>query len=304
MNFLNRRTSRRATLVALLFSAAIAGGCATSSDSGFDPVVMDTVEIDPAYPPSNVELSFNSAGARLPAYLMIANGRGPHPTVVLLHGYPGNEKNLDLAQSLRRASFNVLFFHYRGAWGAQGEFSFANVSRDVGAALDFLRANATDYRVDQLRLSLVGHSMGGFAALHAGARDQRVDCVVGLAAANLGEYAARGQEALEGYAAYSDGLFMLHGWSGSRAVTELMANPRALDLRGDAAGLAGKSVLLISGLQDQAVPVDVQRRLASAYQQQSRIDLTALEINGDHSFSANRIQLQRTVIGWMAGRCR
>lgn len=55
--------------------------------------------------------------------IYIASGAGPHPTVILLHGYPGNEKNLDLAQSLRREGWNVLFFHYRGAWGSEGEFS-------------------------------------------------------------------------------------------------------------------------------------------------------------------------------------
>ena len=39
--------------------------------------------------------------------------------VLLLHGFPGNEKNLDLAQDLRADGFNVLFFHYRGAWGSE-----------------------------------------------------------------------------------------------------------------------------------------------------------------------------------------
>ena len=51
----------------------------------------------------------------LAGMMLGANGQGPHPTIVLLHGFPGNEKNLDLAQSLRRAGYNVLFFHYRGA---------------------------------------------------------------------------------------------------------------------------------------------------------------------------------------------
>jgi len=38
--------------------------------------------------------------------------------VVLLHGYPGNERNLDLAQARRRDGWDIVFFHYRGAWGS------------------------------------------------------------------------------------------------------------------------------------------------------------------------------------------
>ena len=34
----------------------------------------------------------------------IAAGAGPHPTMLLLHGLPGNERNLDLAQAARRAA--------------------------------------------------------------------------------------------------------------------------------------------------------------------------------------------------------
>ena len=40
--------------------------------------------------------------------IYIASGPGPHPTVLMLHGFPGNEKNLDLAYSFRRAGWNVL----------------------------------------------------------------------------------------------------------------------------------------------------------------------------------------------------
>jgi pimeloyl-ACP methyl ester carboxylesterase len=54
------------------------------------------------------------------ALFYLAGGPGPHPTIVLLHGFPGNEQNLDLAQSIRRAGWNVLTLHYRGAWGSPG----------------------------------------------------------------------------------------------------------------------------------------------------------------------------------------
>ena len=92
-------------------------GC-TSDRSDYDPVSQDPQSIDAANPPAIVEVNFKSQGKRLNGVVYLANGAGPHPTVVLLHGFPGNEKNLDLAQALRRDGFNVLFFHYRGAWGS------------------------------------------------------------------------------------------------------------------------------------------------------------------------------------------
>ena len=37
-----------------------------------------------------------------------------------LHGLTGYEANVDLAQSIRRARWNVLLFQYRGMWGTAG----------------------------------------------------------------------------------------------------------------------------------------------------------------------------------------
>ncbi|MEM7613346.1 MAG: alpha/beta fold hydrolase, partial [Pseudomonadota bacterium] len=272
--------------------------------NSFDPVSMDTPELDPAFPPTNVELSIPSAGAKMPAYLMIANGRGPHPTIVMLHGLPGNERNLDIAQSLRRAGFNVLYFNYRGAWGAEGNYRFSHLAADAGAVLGFLRLNAADYRVDQLRLSVLGHSMGGFAALQAGAQDQRLQCVMAMAAANLGERAMLSQQELTGFSEYADSLYMLNGFSGRLAVGDIMSNAERFDLANLGPGLAGKAVLMITGNGDTVVPLAVQQRIAEAYAADPRIKLTALAIAGDHSFSQNRIELQRIIVAYAAQRCR
>lgn len=296
-------SKQRIVSVCLAALVLLMSGCATQGGGKFDPVTSDIPKIDPLYPPTNVELSFNSGGAQLPAYLMIANGRGPHPTVLLLHGFPGNEKNLDIAQALRRAGFNVMFFNYRGAWGAQGEFRIANLSRDAANAVQFLRSRASEYRIDQLQLSLLGHSMGGFAALRTVARDSRLDCVVGLAAANVGAIASRSDKEQADFAAYADGLFMLNGYSGRTALRELRQNAREFDLLNDVGGMGGKSVLLITGTEDTAVPVTVQRQLAEAYAADPRINLTAIEIPGDHAFSGQRIALQRLVMQWLVRNC-
>ena len=81
-----------------------------------------------------------SHGALLNAFVYVAAGAGPHPAVVLLHGFPGNERNLDLAQDIRRAGWDVLYFDYRGSWGSPGDFSFSHGIEDTAAAVDYLRS--------------------------------------------------------------------------------------------------------------------------------------------------------------------
>src|SRR5215472_7545477 len=72
-----------------------------------DAVVADPPR-DPAYPATRAWPDIPSHGAKLYSVIYVASGAGPHPTVLLLHGFPGNEKNLDLAYSIRRAGWNVL----------------------------------------------------------------------------------------------------------------------------------------------------------------------------------------------------
>jgi hypothetical protein len=50
----------------------------------------------------------------LAGFMYRANGPGKHPTMLLLHGFPGNERNPDLAQAIRGHGWNVVYFDYRG----------------------------------------------------------------------------------------------------------------------------------------------------------------------------------------------
>jgi pimeloyl-ACP methyl ester carboxylesterase len=264
-------------------------------------------DYDPAHPPALQEVNFESHGDRLNGIVYVANGPGPHPTVILLHGWPGNEKNLDLAQSMRADGWNVLFFHYRGAWGSEGTYSFTHVFEDVAAAADYLRANAGPLRTDPDRIILVGHSMGGFAALMAAARDDRIVCTAAITPADLGAVAGmfESQPGLaREWSSYSDTLQMLHGFTGHGALDEIMANRKAFDLRGLAPQLRGKSVLVVGADRDTDVPADViVRPLIDAYEAEPAIRTTGVILSGDHSFSWSRSLLIETVTHWAEG-CR
>src|SRR5436190_23204246 len=97
-----------------------------------------------------------SHAAGLNAVMYSAAGVGRHPTLLLLHGFPGNEQNLDLAQAARRAGWNVLTFHYRGSWGSGGAFSFGHCAEDAATVLAWLRSPeaVARFRIDPSRIAI------------------------------------------------------------------------------------------------------------------------------------------------------
>lgn len=265
------------------------------------PVVAGPA-FDAANPPALIETHFEIAGDRVNGIVYLANGPGPHPTVVLLHGFPGNERNLDLAQDMRREGFNVLFFHYRGAWGSEGEYSLPHVIEDVAGATAYLRANAATLRVDTSRILLVGHSMGGFAALQGGARDPAIKCLAGIAPAEMGAIAAQLEQSPEGaagFAAYADQLDMLEGLDGKEFVADILANRDSYDLAKLAPQMVGKSILIVLGDKDTDIPNPMA--MTAAYKATKGVKVSGIELSGDHSFSWSRKELSDTVIDWAKG---
>ncbi len=279
----------------------------TASAFSFDPVTQDLHSIDKDSPPAFHEVFIPVAEVNLTGFVLTANGQGPHPTAVLLHGLPGNEKNLDIAQSLRRAGFNILFFHYRGSWGSEGDYSFLTLHEDAQAALNFLRKHADKYHVDINKLSIIGHSFGGYTALRTGATDKNLTCVVGLSAANPAMIANSDRvknDFNKSIGAYIDKLFMLNNFPGKQAIAELVNNAKKMDTRSYGEGLKGKKVLLVVGSEDTVTPASLQKDVVSHYKKIKGLALESHIIAGDHAYSISRIKLQRLVTAWMGENCK
>jgi pimeloyl-ACP methyl ester carboxylesterase len=270
---------------------------------------MDAPLGDP--PAESPDLQFFSEGAHLNAYAHIAAGAGPHPTVVLLHGFPGNERNLDIAQALRRAGWNVFFFSYRGAWGSGGEFSFGNALEDVAAVVATLGESefATKYRVDPERIVLLGHSMGGAAALISAAEIDEVGCVASLAGANLGALADQvrsspeaARDAAARFQAWGEGR--VRGATGEGIIADLLTQPERWRTTTHAAELAEKPVLLIAGSRDPVTPPATHHDpLVAAIRARGGALLTERVLDDEHQFSQTRIALTRAVLGWLETSC-
>lgn len=296
-------------ICSLLLLLLLCTGAAAEAD--VDAALLGDPEPHATHPQGVAELTLPSAGARMPGHIYLANGPGPHPTVVFLHGLPGAERNLDLAQALRRFGFNTLFFHYRGAWGADGDYRFTQLPEDALAVLEWLRQDeqVEALRIDREALSVLGHSVGGYTALATGARDSELACVVALAPANLGiwqQWIRERDPKVDRLVAYSDSLFMLRGLSGVRFVEEVAYAPaEVLDTEGFGEGLVGKKLLMLVGEGDTVTPAAAMfDPVVTAYREAGVELLRAVKLPGDHSFSQSRVRLSREVLAWMGANCR
>ena len=131
-----------------------------------DQILLKDLTWDKTAPAGMIELDISSNGSRLAGGIMYTpNGNQKHPTLILLHGLPGNEKNLDIAQVVRNHGWNVIYFNYRGSWGSDGNYSFENCVEDVKAVVDYCNKNQDSLKIDTTKIVLFGHSLGGFVCL-------------------------------------------------------------------------------------------------------------------------------------------
>jgi acetyl esterase/lipase len=255
--------------------------------------------LDKAHPAAMAYVRIPSHGELMNGVLYSAAGAGPHPAVMLFHGFPGNEQNLDLAQAIRRAGFDVLTMHYRGAWGSPGSFSFAHALEDSDAALAFLRANADKFHVDANRIFVAGHSMGGWMAASAAAHDPAVAGAILISAADMGmagthfhDPAVRRKEM---DSEYRDDAIPLAGTTADALMDELAAHGAGWDFVTLAPALKTRPFLLVTS-DDGLVPDNA--RLAAALRKAGS-PVSEIHFPTDHAYSDHRIALESAVLDWL-----
>lgn len=251
---------------------------------------------DAAHPARMEVLHIPTGGVEVNAIAYVPAGAGPHPTVVLFHGLPGNEKNLDLAQAMRRAGWTVVAPNYRGSWGSPGTFSFKGNLDDARAVLAYVRdpANAARLQIDPKKLVLMGHSMGGWVTSQTAAADADVAGAVLISAADVGRIAAAPEAMRIGLA--KDNMEALAGVTPQSMAAE-MATLGGHGFAEAAPGLAKHPLLVLTaddGLAPgaEALVLDVKRRGGK---------VRIVHVATDHGWNTARIRLESEVLTWLAG---
>lgn len=258
------------------------------------------------FPAAMDSFQIPSHGVGLNALVYVAEGAGPHPAVILLHGFPGNERNLDIAQDIRRAGWDVVYFNYRGSWGTLGDFSFTHSIEDVASAVAYLRQpeNAKRLRLDPTRIVLVGHSMGGFMALLGTAADPAITAVGLISATDLGgripQSLSKADEPafMKRFAAglANQGMGPLAGCTPEGLAREVSDNAEHWRFGSKVDVLRARPVLVITSDDGMAPMNDA---FVSALRKAGNNRITTAHFATDHSYSDKRLELSDGVRKWL-----
>jgi len=253
---------------------------------------------DAAHPAGMTVLHIPSHGVQIDGLVYRPSGAGLHPTLVICHGLPGNEKNLDLAQAVRRAGWNAVTFNYRGSWGSPGVFRFTQNLEDAEAVLVYLRdpANAARLGVDTKRIAIAGHSMGGWVTAQTAAHDHGLIGAILISAADMGYMGGAPREKV--VATMADNMESLAGVTAQSMADEVIANAKAFSLDDSVGGLTQTPLLVLSADDGLSPGTD---KLVKAIEAAGGQKVTAIHAATDHSWSDHRIFLESTIVNWLAG---
>jgi uncharacterized protein len=110
------------------------------------------------------------------------HGSAKSPLVIIFHGIPGNETNLDLAYALRENGYAVLVPHYNGCWGSKGEYRIEGIPENAEQvfAEAFSKEFIEKWNIDENRVGVVGHSLGGWVSLISPKISKKIRGIIAL----------------------------------------------------------------------------------------------------------------------------
>lgn len=270
-------------------------------------LIDSSVQLASQVNPVSIDLRNN--GVKLDAKFYPANKTDKVSTVILLHGFPGNQSSpLGLAERLNTAGFNILVFNYQGSYHSEGNFSFDNCIDNVSAAFNFLAdpGNQVQFNIDTFKIVVCGYSFGGTIAIESAMYNDKIRNIISIANDDHSvsiKKSATDPEFRENYRQFVGKSFEPAGpFRGDlKAQMEYnIQNVDRYDLVKNAERLKTKKILFIVGWQDKTSLLEVNTLpLYRKLQQLKAENISIKGFESDHRFNNVIVDLATTITGWI-----
>jgi pimeloyl-ACP methyl ester carboxylesterase len=233
-----------------------------------------------------VELNITDhRGLKLAAVYHEPATSGPHPLVILLHGFTGYKEEghiVSLAELLVTNGIAALRFDAPGSGESEGswehDYRLTNYLEDI---IDVINYSKTSLNVNPLRMAIWGHSMGGFVALAAASRlegnFQALACSQPSSGWKLLSTESELSWRTTGWAEFKNSRFPL-----IRLPYDFLIDRNQYDALTEAPSLK-LPALFIAGTQDIDVPALTVQKIYNAAPEPK----TYLEFDVDHGYKHN-----------------
>lgn len=228
-------------------------------------------------------VSYESDGFTVTGVLRVPDGPGPHPAVVVVHGfvddtYTSGSELVREQQHLATNGWIVLATDLRSFGGSDIDPD-TGLDLDMGATVDVVTAARTladDPRVDPDRVVLLGHSLGGLVVLNASVVDPgTLAGVIALAPSSTDVWANVNQFLSPGDPAW-EAIVTPHGTADDNPEFWADVSPRTFVDR------AADPVLIVHGGADDVIGPESSAITADIWTKAGR-DVTLVEIpDADH----------------------
>jgi pimeloyl-ACP methyl ester carboxylesterase len=268
----------------------------TNAFTQSESVILNDIKWDMTSPASSTELFIPSGNSKIAGLIYTANGLQKHPTLLLLHGYPGNERNLDIAQVVRSRGWNVIYFDYRGSWGSQGKFSFKNCVEDVVNVVSFCNKYQDSLKIDTSNIVLFGHSMGGWVCLKALQELPTIKKGFALSTWDIAKDFKNVSNEKEMLSIANDpniaGKYFVLNTSLKDLYTPVLQDKTYYNLLNDAKSLADKQIIMIDEHEKNS-------QLAEKIKESNKLYFDYSVWQTDHSFTNKRASLINKVLAFI-----
>ena len=257
-----------------------------------------------------VMIEVPSRGDTLRGFIRVAQGAGPHLTVLYLSGF-AEPAFPAFPLTAQKAGFNGVGFNFRGSRRSSGYYTVDGTVEDAKAMLAVLRSDSAQrlWRVDPDRIVIVAASAGTFSALRTTADDSGIACtavmvpfnwaVGGIMARNDSMIRKRFASVMAGVTAGPDPAIRERGF-----MEQVISRAESYDLQVPAASLGNRKVMLVGARRDETAPLPFHFvPLIETIRKAGGAALRDTVVDDSHNLPAAGDAVGDAIVRWLRSEC-